>query len=438
MKKGSNYIQKLAQEGFPFDYDANQTLSLGKEGAHSRRRILHAGGDATGKAIITYLHQQLSTAIEIITNRTVIELIIERNRCIGVQTIDEEGVVSNLYAEEVVLATGGCGALFGVTSNHPDMLGEGLGLAYQAGAILTDLEFIQFHPTLLWKDNQSFGLISEAVRGEGARLVTDNGDFIMKNVHPLLDLAPRDVVARTIQTVRNKGTDVFLDISQIKGFSNRFPSITTLCEEANVNIAKGLLPVAPGVHFAMGGVQTDKYGRTSVAGLYAVGEVACTGVHGANRLASNSLLEGLVYGQQVARHISKLPNKQQRNRKDEANIHDGLQCNKISLPEQAEIKKIMAKYAGIQRDYQGLQVAKKWLENFFVHQPIASVPSTQKAQYNQLTASWLLVTSALARNESRGAHYRMDFPENREAWENKHIQRYKEIDWQQAITGGEL
>ncbi|WP_117170425.1 L-aspartate oxidase [Paraliobacillus sediminis] len=438
VKKGSSYIQKLAQEGFPFDYDANQVLSLGKEGAHSRRRILHAGGDATGKAIITFLHQQISTAIEIITNRTVIELIMEGNRCIGVQVIDEEGVVSNLYADSVVLATGGCGALFDVTSNHPAMLGEGIGLAYQAGAILTDLEFIQFHPTLLWKDNQSFGLISEAVRGEGARLVTGNGDFIMENVHPLLDLAPRDVVARTIQTVRNKGTAVYLDISQIKDFRMRFPSITTLCEEANVNISKGLLPVSPGVHFAMGGVQTDKYGRTSVAGLYAVGEVACTGAHGANRLASNSLLEGLVYGQQVARHISKLPNKQQNNRKvDETSSRD-LHCSKISLPEQAEIKKIMTEYAGIQRDYQGLQVAKNWLENFCVHKPIASVPSTQKALFNQLTASWLLVTSALARNESRGSHYRMDFPENRESWENKHIERYKEIDWQQAITGGEL
>ncbi|WP_112181473.1 MULTISPECIES: L-aspartate oxidase [Paraliobacillus] len=436
VRKGSSYIQKLADEGFPFDYDANKSLSLGKEGAHSHRRILHAGGDATGKALITFLHQRITTAIEIITNLTVIELIIEGRTCIGVQVIDEEGTVSAIYAEDVVLATGGCGGLFDVTSNHPSMLGEGLGLAYQAGAVLTDLEFVQFHPTLLWKDDQSFGLISEAVRGEGARLVTANGDFIMEDVHPLLDLAPRDIVARTIQTIRNSGKAVFLDISQIKDFRTRFPSITYLCEKANVDIGRGLLPVAPGMHFSMGGIKTDQQGRTSIDRLYAVGEVACTGVHGANRLASNSLLEGLVYGHQVARHISRLPNRTQHHRKDKKNI-DVKQLREIILPKLADIKQLMTRYAGIHRDYQGLNLAKDWLESFIIYKSIADVPPHQKALFNQVTASWLLVSSALTRNESRGAHYRMDFPKSRKCWNDKHIQRYKEKDLHQAITGGE-
>lgn len=437
VRNGSRSIDKLAKGGFPFDYDENNQLALGKEGAHSCRRILHAGGDATGKALITFLHQQIKKKVDIITNQTVIELIIERNSCIGVQAIDQNGSVSNIYANEVILATGGCGGLFEVTSNHPAVLGEGFGLAYQAGALLTDLEFIQFHPTLLWKDNQSYGLISEAVRGEGGRLVTAAGDYIMENIHPLLDLAPRDVVARTIQTIRNKGESVYLDISQIKDFRSRFPSITILCEEASVDITKGLLPVAPGAHFVMGGVQTDKYGRTSIDHLYAVGEVACTGVHGANRLASNSLLEGLVYGNQVAKYICNLDNQRQRHIPYQVEANKNNYLN-IHLPSKKELQYMMTRYVGIHREQTGLERTKDWLEKFSIKVPIQDVQPNQKALFNQVIASWLLVTSALRRNESRGGHYRVDYPSSKEVWDQQHVRRRKKPDWQQAITGGEL
>lgn len=420
-------IKELHGEGCPFDVDTSGKLRLGMEGAHSEKRIVHSGGDATGKRMMDFLYDEIKAmeGITIYENMTVFELIVENNRCIGVKGKNNDGVVSYFYSDHTVLATGGIGQLYSFTPCAETITGDGIALAYLAGAEISDMEFVQFHPTLLYVKNKGQGLISEAVRGEGARLITEDGKRIMEGVHPLKDLAPRHVVAQTIYDYLNRGHAVYLDISGIKNFEERFPTITGMCKENRINPSEGKLPVVPGSHFLMGGVKTDIHGRTSINGLYAIGEVARTGIHGANRLASNSLLEGLFFGKNLAQLLNSQPNEKprpiSRNMVGKKNAPEI-----IRLPKITELKKTMMDRTGIVRTEEGLKTQKKWLEGFKIKKWLKTDLEHLSVQQIQmvfmLITSWLVTTSALERTESRGGHFRSDYPfEDDHHWLKKQI-----------------
>ncbi|WLR52612.1 L-aspartate oxidase [Bacillus tianshenii] len=437
VKKGAEMIKSLLQEGMPFDREKDGSLSLGMEGAHCQARILHAGGDATGWNMMAYFEKQLQEKVEFRTHHTVTDLLIEDGRCIGVKVREPNGSINRLYASAVVLATGGCGSLYSHSSNDPAVSGDGLAIAFRAGVELADLEFIQFHPTLLTINGESFGLISEAVRGEGAFLIDEDGKRIMENAHPLQDLAPRDVVAREIYYSLTKGKQVFLNVSNVKDFASRFPTITRLCQTNGVDLEKGLIPVAPGAHFTMGGIVTNQHGQTSLPGLYAIGEAACTGVHGANRLASNSLLEGLVFGSECAKHIVAEPSRNLSSLYTSSRTMNRKQT--YTLPAKSDIQRVMMEHVGIIRTNETLEQAKAWFEQYMP--ALQSLPEdlseNDSTIVNMITVGWLITTSALLRKESRGAHYRSDYPLEEQSLAKKRIIRTLK-EWKQpdvAATG---
>lgn len=410
-------MKELISSGMEFDRNVDGSLVFGMEGAHSERRILHSHGDATGKYVTEHLLRLLAdTNVEIVEDTAVVELMIgDDQSCIGVKTIDEQGQMKAVYAEQTVLATGGCGSLFQLTSNASTVAGDGIALALKAGARIRDMEFIQFHPTLLYCNGKTHGLISEAVRGEGAKLVTAMGQEIMEDVHPLKDLAPRHVVAQTIYSYLQRGEVIYLDISMIADFKAHFPTVADICESQGIDLAEGKIPVAPGNHFLMGGIETNQIGQTSVKGLYAVGEVACTGVHGANRLASNSLLEGLVFGQALGEYLRQVPmRKIPRAKKTSAS-----RLSVGRLPDLAEIQERLMNQAGIVRNGADLARLKAWLESFDLVQLLdTSCEQTTLAELtkiNSVLVSWLIAESALARTESRGGHFRSDYPVEKDA-----------------------
>nr|WP_039812719.1 L-aspartate oxidase [Jeotgalibacillus malaysiensis] len=395
-----------------FDRNAQGDLQLGLEGAHSRHRILHSGGDATGKNLVDYLSSRLHSNVSIEENMFSYELMMDedQSRCIGVKAKDSQGGIHCFYGQHIVLATGGCGQLYAYTSNASTATGDGIAMAYLAGAEIGDMEFIQFHPTLLHKNGSALGLISEAVRGEGAVLVTEDGRRVMEGVHPLKDLAPRHIVAQTVFSHIENGQSVYLDISRIGNFKERFPSISAMCEKHDVDLSTGRIPVAPGSHFLMGGIKTDLTGRTSVKGLYAIGEVACTGFHGANRLASNSLLEGLYLGRNLAGLINHAPETSLFQPFQQKFKHALYQP--VELPDPRVLRNRMMKYVGIVRSKELLEQQKHWLDQFC----LKKISSLDQYSANELTGIFMGVTasliteSALLRNESRGGHIRSDCP----------------------------
>jgi L-aspartate oxidase len=419
VQEGREAIEQFMHLGFSFDVDERGELLFGREGAHRMRRILHAGGDATGKKMVEFLFEKLSSRVLFIENDPVIDLLVNDGRCVGVRT------KNRLYvAEATIVATGGIGQLYTFTSNVETATGDGIAMAYRVGAAVADMEFVQFHPTMLYVDGKAVGLISEAVRGEGATLVTDDGRHVMDGVHPQKDLAPRDIVSRAIDREMKNGHLVFLDISAIPHFSSRFPTITSLCERYQINWRSGLIPVVPGAHFLMGGIVVNVDGETTLPGLYAVGEAACTGVHGANRLASNSLLEALVFSRRAAHCILKkkeqLPgvNKYEETRENVC----------IPLPTKEQIQQTMTECVGIVRNYDQLLEAKQWFEQYSLFELIHCAPpydDEERTIVNMLIVGWLVTTSALQRRESRGAHYRSDEPFERQYWEKRRIVRTK-------------
>lgn len=428
-KAAPSLIMELFNEGCSFDTDEKGKLLLGREGAHCEKRIVHGGGDATGKTIMDFLAERIyeTTVIE---NVQVFELIMNEQRCVGVKGKHLDGRVESFYGDHIVLATGGLGQMYSFTTNAETVTGDGIALAYRAGAEIADMEFIQFHPTLLYVNQEGKGLVSEAVRGEGARLVTEDGKYIMEGVHPQKDLAPRHIVSQTIYDYIRQGNQVYLDISAIDHFKERFPTVSDLCEVNGIDLKKGMIPVVPGCHFLMGGVKTDLYGRTNIKGLYAIGEIACTGIHGANRLASNSLLEGLFFGKNLAKWLcSDLVQK--RNDLTSSSIHSKsvFRDPSLALPVIPELKVRMMDLVGIVRTKDGLLKQKEWLENYGVEQWIEKdLEQLSREEMNRvfmLITSWLVTKAALQRTESRGGHFRSDYPEedNRNWFKQQIIQK---------------
>ncbi|MCA1057902.1 L-aspartate oxidase [Rossellomorea aquimaris] len=418
IEDGKMIVESLLKDGAPFDRQKDGSLSLGMEGAHSEQRILHSGGDQTGKYLVEFLLKSLSgEKVEFVEGEMVYELVKDdKGRCCGVKTKNKDEAIRSYYAPHIVLATGGIGGLYPSTSNHPAVTGDGMALAFLAGAKLSDMEFIQFHPTLLWVNGRTCGLISEAVRGEGAILLNDEGKRIMEEVDPLLELAPRHVVAECIHKERQMGKSVYLDIRGIKDFQEKFPSISALCLKHQISIEDGMIPVSPGCHFVMGGIVTDDEGRTNIPGLYAIGEVACSGIHGANRLASNSLLEGLVYGER----LGNLLIQKGAGCSPHVPVDDIKEGNSLHIPFHSdEIREGMMNRVGIIRHEEGLLAHLKWLKE----QPLTfrehiDVNSREEIHtYFMWIVSLLVTQSALLRRESRGGHIRSDFPvEDHDEW----------------------
>src|SRR3954469_20745604 len=304
VEEGPRYVRELIEWGARFDRDEDGRIALGLEAVHSRHRILHAG-DATGREIGRALWERVVTlpSVTTIKHALVTDLIVEDGAAQGVRFFDAFGIRRSVRARATLLATGGAGQVYRETTNPAVATGDGIAVAYHAGARVADLEFVQFHPTALSKAGAPRFLISEAVRGEGARLINSNGEPFMTRYHPDGDLAPRDVVARGIvRESERTGGPVFLTLAGLDAprMRARFPTIAAMCRQVGLEFGTDPVPVGPAAHYLMGGIDTDECGRTSVAGLFAAGETACTGLHGANRLASNSLLEGLVFGARAA------------------------------------------------------------------------------------------------------------------------------------------
>src|SRR5213082_1407847 len=305
VEEGPARVRELQTAGAAFDLDPKGRLKLGREAAHSRKRIVHAHGDQTGAEVARTLVSRVrrSKRVRVLEKARVLDLIVHRGACVGARA-SVRGLATEIIADVTVLAAGGCGQVYRYTTNPVVATGDGFAIAHRAGARLADMEFVQFHPTALDTPENPLQLISEAVRGEGAILVNAEGERFMLKRHQLAELAPRDVVARAIFREQRQGS-VHLDARKLgENFTKRFPGIFSICKARGIDPRRDLIPVTPAAHYMMGGVVTDLCGRSTVKRLYGVGEVARTGVHGANRLASNSLLEGLVFAERVARDLS--------------------------------------------------------------------------------------------------------------------------------------
>ncbi|MBO6181233.1 L-aspartate oxidase [bacterium] len=419
-------VKDLLGFGVEFDRDESGNFKLTKEAAHSVRRILHSGGDATGREMEVALVKAVkeNKNIEVRENTVIVDLLVENNICKGLISFD--GNYEQINSDVVILATGGLGQIYKYTTNPACATGDGFALAYRAGAVLRDMEFVQFHPTALALDDsehQNRFLISEAVRGEGAKLCDKNGYYYMKDYDKREELAPRDIVARAnfTQMEKTNSSCVYLDATKLENPKKRFPTITKKCLQSGIDIEKDLIPVAPVAHYFMGGIKTDLNGETSVKNLFAIGEVASTGLHGANRLASNSLLECVVCayktaeylkntGQDLTPHPIPLPlgeGKVVGKFMSHTNSVAGLNLNKLK----SALKTTMWQNVGIFRNADSINQALKDIEQieneFNKSEWCANIEEYELR--NMLITSKLVAKSALQRKESRGAHYRTDY-----------------------------
>lgn len=424
VNEGTRYIKQLIEWGTEFDTEGGK-LVFTREAAHSRRRILHAHGDSTGKEIIRALiaRARMEPRITLSAFADTESLIVRDGRCVGVRFLDPIlRAPREIYAKAVVMCTGGAGQLFQHSTNPPGATGDGMAMAYFAGAEMADMEFVQFHPTALNLPNAPRFLLSEAMRGEGAVLRNAHGERFMSGYDERLELAPRDIVARSIVSeMRNTGTrTAFLDITHKSEefLKERFPKIYETCRAYGLNIASDLLPVSPASHYCMGGVRTDLRGRTTIKGLYAAGEVTCTGVHGANRLASNSLLEGLVFAARAGESAVE-EHGSYRVESTGKSVGNGARSGRVRALETAvykRVKRTMWERVGISRDAASL------------HRALSEFDQIEKAHLsirarNFVTLARLVATAASWREESRGGHFRSDFPEKDDRWKMHSVQR---------------
>jgi L-aspartate oxidase len=420
VEEGPRYVRELMEWGAAFDRGPDGRPALAIEGAHSARRVLHAH-DSTGREITRVLWRKVVglPGVRTLEHARAVDLLLQRDgRCAGARFLADDGGVGIARAGAVLLATGGAGRVFSDTTNPPVATGDGVAMAYRAGARVVDLEFVQFHPTALRVPGQPRFLLSEALRGEGARLVNGQGEPFMVRYEPAGDLAPRDRVSRAIEReVQRTGRPVYLSLQHLdpEFVHSRFPLVSETCRQAGLDLARERIPVGPAAHYMMGGVETDLDGGTSIPGLFAAGEVACTGVHGANRLASNSLLEGLVFGARAGRAMARC----ERARPDigsEASAAGSGPGRSASVVAEREVQALMWSHAGLFRDERGLQSALSTLEPLWsdLDVRIGRTGALDQATWRLMsivTLGRLIVRAALRRTESRGAHYRTDFPE---------------------------
>lgn len=426
VEEGPALVHQLIQWGASFDRSDGEFL-IGLEGAHSKRRILHFK-DSTGEEIVKVLREKAleNPNISKLPKHFVIDLLIRDDRCIGAILLNEEsGEIYPVLAKTTILATGGAGQVYLRTSNPPGSTGDGIATAYRGGAGLMDMEFVQFHPTTFALPGAPSFLITEAIRGEGAVLRNIKGERFMPGYHPLGELSPRDELSRAIlREMRKSGGDyVLLDATHIKPsvLKERFPTAYTACLRYGIDITKDMIPVSPGAHFMIGGVETDIWGRTSVTGLFAAGEVACSGVHGANRLASNSLLEGLVFGARAGMAAAdyagsvKIPPGIRPTASDfrigiRSGVPVSLKASKVSSIRE-KIKKTMWNNVGIIRSGVSLEKALKDIDLLISDIRGHGFTRRELEIANMLTVSRLIASTALRRRESVGAHYREEFPQ---------------------------
>jgi L-aspartate oxidase len=433
-------IQELIDWGTHFDKESGE-IALGREGGHSHHRIVHALGDSTGKevmrAVIEHVHSLPN--IDVIENTFTIDLLTngsqDQRACRGALVWNERTGKTLVWAKQTILCTGGIGQVYRETTNPPVATGDGHAAAYRAGAELRDMEFIQFHPTVLYIAGSSRHLISEAIRGEGAHLVDNNGHRFMTDYDERLELAPRDVVSAAIasQMAKTNYSNVFLDLSHLDAerVRQRFPGIAKMCNKFGLDLATDRIPVRPGAHYMIGGLTVDTVGRTSLPGLWAAGEVTSSGLHGANRLASNSLLESLVYGAHAGEGASEAARAMDDN-------FAALPLANPAVEQQGEpldlidirnaLKSLMWRHVGVRRDETRLAEAEETIERWcrYVLPRQFTDPNGWELQ-NMLTMSRVIISAALEREESRGVHLRTDFPQTQPAW-----QRHQTNVWSTA------
>jgi L-aspartate oxidase len=402
-EEAGDRVRDLLSYGVPFDKDLQGQLAVSREAAHSARRIVRVQGDMAGRAIMAALVDAVrkTPSIQVLEGLSAEELIVAEGAVLGAKARDAAGRLVTLHASAVVLATGGVGHLYAVTTNPPEARGIGLAIAARAGATLADTEFVQFHPTAIDIGRDPAPLATEALRGEGALLVNRKGERFMQRLHPDGDLAPRDVVARGVFAEIAAQRGAFLDAREAIGasFMARFPTVYASCTAAGINPARDLIPIAPAAHYHMGGVAVDPHGRSSVSGLWAAGEVACTGAHGGNRLASNSLLEAVVFGARIAQDIAGLQLKPAAcsRMEDSAGTSESPERDN-------ELRKIMSSYVGVIRNAEGLAHALTEIARI---ERNASSPVLR----NMAITALLIAAAAWKRRESRGGHYRSDYPQ---------------------------
>jgi L-aspartate oxidase len=435
VREGPSRIRELVDWGGNFDREDGSFL-FAREGAHSHARILHAGGDATGAEILRALSKKVDgfSTVRRLENCFSLELLVENGECLGAVLLREGARPVFMGARGVLLAAGGAGQVYSRTSNPPGATGDGMAMAYRAGAKLLDMEFVQFHPTVLSVPGAPALLLSEAMRGEGARLLNSAGERFMGRYHPDAELAPRDTATRAIheEMVRAGSHPVFLDITHLKEayLRRRFPTIFNTCLRYGLDLSKDRIPVSPGAHFMIGGVETDLHGASAVPGLFAAGEVASCGIHGANRLASNSLLEGLVFGARAGASLARREAGgafggaalERMARKFSERIDAGAASGSRSTQSgRRDLASLLWENVGIIRNEASLNKALAGMDRWAEARTGVTLLKDDAEFRNLLSVGQLIARSATLRRESRGVHFRSDFPEESAEWADRHI-----------------